>query len=70
MQKELGFALLCAPFHFMRSFQAFESKKCTDAVAEVEAFVFDSNERFHPSECRDECEAKRRAKQKSYPRRN
>jgi hypothetical protein len=31
---------------------------------------FSSNERFYSSECRDECKAKRRAKQKSYPRRN
>jgi hypothetical protein len=27
-------------------------------------------ERFYPSECGDQCKAKRRAKQKSYPRRN
>jgi hypothetical protein len=33
-------------------------------------FIFLKCERFYPSECRDECKAKRRAKQKSYTRRS
>jgi hypothetical protein len=33
-------------------------------------FFLSHNERFYPSECGDQCKAKRRAEQKSYPRRN